>query len=333
MKLENIGFYTLSDYRASQSSCKSPLWRCELLITSACNFKCPYCRGTDAAANISLDYAKHIVDLWASDGLKHVRFSGGEPTLVPWLPELTEYTASKNVRRIAISTNGSATTEYYKILEALGVNDFSISLDACCSAFCDKMTGVKRAFDTVVRNIKEFSKTSYVTTGCVFEEKNIEQSVETIRFAHELGVADIRILTAAQYNKSLEFVTQIPSDILDDHPILKYRVNNFKAGRNVRGLSTYDNHRCPLVLDDIAIKGGFHYPCIIYMREHGDPIGLVDDKMRKDRSSWYQDHNCFEDEICRENCLDVCVDYNNKFLRTNNAPNQTLHLTAKKRGK
>jgi len=312
LKLEQIGFYTLSDERAKNTSITSPLWRCELLITSRCNFKCPYCRGTDKSANISFKQAQRIIDIWSSEGLKNIRFSGGEPTVVPWLPDLVGYAACKGIDRIAISTNGSASLEYYKELAELGVNDFSISLDACCSTFGDRMSGVVGSFGNVVRNIKELSKTFYVTTGCVFDEKNIIQSVETIKFAHSLGVADIRILTAAQYNKSLEFVQQIPHEILKNCPILKYRVDNFKNGRNVRGLSFSDNHRCPLVLDDIAIKGNHHFPCIIYMREYGKPIGKVTDQMRMDRLKWYQSHNCYQDEICKKNCLDVCIDYNNK---------------------
>ena len=317
VELENIGFYTLSDYRAKNASINSPLWRCELLITAACNFTCPYCRGTDSSANISFDAAKHVVDLWAEQGLKNIRFSGGEPTIVSWLPDLVEYTSSKNVERIAISTNGSAEPWYYRKLSSLGVNDFSISLDACCSAFGDKMSGVKGAFDIVSTNISELSKISYVTTGCVFDETNITQSVKTVEFAHSLGVSDIRILTSAQYNRSLEFVSQIPTEIVNAHPILKYRVANFKSGRNIRGMRSTDNTHCPLVLDDIAIKGNFHYPCIIYMREFGGPIGVVSDKMRAERAQWYKSHNCFDDPICRTNCLDVCIDYNNKAMETN----------------
>ena len=34
MKLEEIGFYTLEDYRAKNASCKSPLWRNEMIITA-----------------------------------------------------------------------------------------------------------------------------------------------------------------------------------------------------------------------------------------------------------------------------------------------------------
>ena len=33
MKLENIGFYTLEDYRAMNVSSDSPMWRTEIIIT------------------------------------------------------------------------------------------------------------------------------------------------------------------------------------------------------------------------------------------------------------------------------------------------------------
>ena len=39
-KLENIGFYTLSDERAANTSDTSPMQRCEIILTDRCNFKC-----------------------------------------------------------------------------------------------------------------------------------------------------------------------------------------------------------------------------------------------------------------------------------------------------
>jgi len=57
---------------------------------------------------------------------------------------------------------------------------------------------------------------------------------------------------------------------------------------------------------------GRHYPCIIYLREWGDPIGELGAQTRIDRLRWAQEHDTHEDPICRKNCLDVCVDYNNK---------------------
>ena len=70
-KLEDIGFYTLSNARVKQISSKSPLHRCELVLTDACNFKCPYCRGLkdEISGSLSLDQAKKIVDVWGIMGL------------------------------------------------------------------------------------------------------------------------------------------------------------------------------------------------------------------------------------------------------------------------
>ena len=175
------------------------------------------------------------------------------------MPELISYTKESGIKRIAISTNGSASTAYYIDLFHRGVNDFSISLDACCASFGDKMAGVKGAWETIVKNIEVLSSLTYVTVGCVFDENNIEQSLETVVFAHNLGVTDIRIISAARYNAALEFASKIPNEIIAAHPILKYRVDNFKNGLNVRGIKENDYHKCPLMLDDMSIRGEYTY--------------------------------------------------------------------------
>lgn len=45
-ELENIGFYTLSEERCKKADETTAISRLEILITDACNFNCPYCRGT-----------------------------------------------------------------------------------------------------------------------------------------------------------------------------------------------------------------------------------------------------------------------------------------------
>lgn len=316
MKLEDIGFYTLNDYRARNTNENSQLMRCELILTDACNFKCPYCRGVrdDIKGTLSLEKAKHIIDLWAKDNLKNIRFSGGEPTVYKDIVELVEYTKYKGVERIAISTNGSADINlYYDLIEA-GVNDFSISLDACCSAFGDMMAGgIEGAWNKVISNIKDISKLSYVTVGVVVTEETVSELKNTIEFASSLGVSDIRIISSAQYNTLLENAKDISEKVYIKYPILKYRIKNLKNQRNVRGLQTQDSHKCGLVLDDMAIAGNYHFPCIIYMREGGNPIGKVGENMRKERKEWMKKHDTHKDIICQKNCLDVCIDYNNKY--------------------
>jgi len=324
MKLESIGFYTLSDDRCKNGSHKSPLWRTEILLGDKCNFKCPYCRTANNLYNRQLTKDKlfFILGNLFDIKIKNIRFSGGEPTLYKYLPEAIAFCYWQNIKRIAISTNGSADLDYYKKLIDYGVNDFSISLDACCGSTAKIMSGGIDMFNKIIHNIAELSKLTYVTVGIVFDENNINQIQETIKFTHNLGVSDIRIIPSAQYNKCAIF-NNFNFEFIDKYPILKYRINNFKAGNNIRGLSERDNSKCPLVLDDIAIAGNYHYPCIIYLREQGGPIGNLNiiENIRSDRLNWYMKHNCHEDKICRNNCLDVCKEYNNRWKEFNDKIN------------
>ena len=257
--------------------------------------------------------AHMILDYWIDDGLVNIRFSGGEPTLYRGLPMLVGCCKYRGVTRVAVSTNGSADMDYYNDLIKCGVDDFSISLDACCATIGDKMAGgIKDSWHRVINNINNISKQVYVTVGMVFTETNIDTVVSSIKFASSLGVADIRIVSAAQDDRMIEELQKIPNYLLQKHPILKYRVNHYLCGRNVRGITETDSSKCRLVLDDMAVAGGYHFPCIIYLREGGKPIGIISNNMRKERYEWYRRHNSHDDSICKKNCLDVCIDFNNK---------------------
>lgn len=313
VKLEDIGFYTLSDARAKNASIDTPLWRCEVILTDRCNFKCPYCRGSDCT-DLPFGDAMELLRLWTNEGLKNVRFSGGEPTLYHELPALVKYCSLMDVEHIAISTNGSSSKEKYLQLIAAGVNDFSISLDACCAEVGDEMSGgVKGSWEKVIENIKFLSKLTYVTVGMVFDEKNVHDCINSVLFADSLGVSDIRVIPSAQYNVALGILKDLPEKVLNKYPILKYRIDNLNNGdRPVRGLSIDDSHKCNLAIDDMAVMGMKHYPCIIHLREGGKPIGKVGPNMRQERKDWIESHNSYNDPICKKNCLDVCIHYNNR---------------------
>ena len=132
-----------------------------------------------------------------------------------------------------------------------------------------------------------------------------------VHFADELGVADIRIIPAAQQGNMIKGVEAIKPEVLGRHPILAYRVANILKGRPVRGIDDYDTDRCTLPVDDSVVAGNYHFPCVIYLREGGDPIGPIHHGMRQDRIEWSENHRPKDDPICRKNCLDVCIDHNN----------------------
>ncbi|MFA5048380.1 MAG: radical SAM protein [Patescibacteria group bacterium] len=168
----------------------SSLERCELILTSRCNFRCPYCRNlkNKYQGDMDIDSAKNILRIWIDNDLKNVRFSGGEPTMYYGLLELVEMCKDNGVERIAISTNGSNSFRTYSKLIQTGVNDFSISLDACCATVGNVMSGGPKCWDKVVENIKALSEMTYVSVGMVFTETNIHECLESVLFADSLGV-------------------------------------------------------------------------------------------------------------------------------------------------
>lgn len=313
MKLEEIGFYTLSDERAKNAYWNSDLQRCELILTDRCNFKCTYCRGLrkDLRGNIQFDDAVNIIDLWVSHAVKNIRFSGGEPTLWDGLLELVMYSKQyRCIEHIALSTNGSGSIDYYNKLHEAGINDFSISFDSCCSNKFEEITKTD-SYNHVIEVIKFLAQKTYVTIGIVLNGYNDQELKNTINYLTDLKVSDIRIIPSAQKNYFLKI-----DEIETKYKILNYRLNNIKKGRHIRGIKENDCYKCHLVMDDMAIAMNKHFPCIIYMREKGKEIGDVRNKnimhIRLERKKWFDNMNTYENEICRKNCLDVCIDYNNK---------------------
>ena len=316
MKLDNIGFSEVTDDRVAKADINSNINYCEFIITSKCNFNCPYCNKFKGklAQDLSLTEIKSTIELLEQHNLKYLHITGGEPTVRKDILNIIDYAHSKNMR-IGISTNGSADLELYKQMIANGVKLFSISLDTNCDEFNKRFTGVENIWTKVVNNIRELTKLTYVNVGTVLMQANIANANEIIKFISDLGVSDIKIGTATQYNKMIKL--SIDKEILDKHPILKYRVNNFNNSRNMRGLTEHNCNKCFMALDDISIVGKYHFPCAVYAREGGTPIGIIGAQMESERLTWLRNHNSHTDKICQEFCMDFKCDFNDKFYTIN----------------
>ena len=312
MKLDEIGFYTLTDERAMHASAVSPLWRGEIIVTGRCNFNCIYCHRLPPR-DIEQDLALDVIGQWLAEGLRNIRFSGGEPTLYQPLSLLVRACRAGGVEHIGISSNGSAPLRLYKQLIGEGVNDIAISLDASQPALAKDIARANAHWQTVIENIRALAKLTYVTASIVLSGKNADQAEAIISLAHALGVADIRFVTASHDAPADLTLSRIPPHLLAAHPILKYRLDKLRHGRTIRGLQPGDAHRCYLALDDCVVAGKWHYPCAVYFREGGAPIGELRAATRQERLRWLRAKDTHADEICRHYCADFYVEYNNRF--------------------
>ena len=120
----------------------------DLRITTSCNERCAYCyvdeNAVSAAAGIGdLEGARRVLDAGRARGVTSVVVTGGEPTLVPWLPEALRAAAAPRNRPHTQQTNATGLAEgglLRTLREIPGLSLF-ISLPAHDEATAAAVTG------------------------------------------------------------------------------------------------------------------------------------------------------------------------------------------------
>ncbi len=64
------------------------------------------------------------------------------------------------------------------------------------------------------------------------------------------------------------------------------------------------------------------YTCV----NKGNLLGVVSQSIRQERLHWFKNTNTHNDDICKKNCLDVCVDFNIKAQAALVAKNVHQHI-------
>lgn len=93
-----------------------------LRLTLRCNENCPFCSASHAGGNLvtERDRMHEAIDRAAAMGAKLMLVTGGEPTLIAWLPELVAHIHQAGMR-CRIETNGviPSSAEYWQAYEHL----------------------------------------------------------------------------------------------------------------------------------------------------------------------------------------------------------------------
>lgn len=98
-------------------------------ITRNCNQDCIFCSNPPSGRDLTFEEAKQIVESLAKEGHGRIIFTGGEPTLAPFLPELVSYTAGLGVP-CRIITNGQNISDrnFFDGLYRRGLRSVNLSL-------------------------------------------------------------------------------------------------------------------------------------------------------------------------------------------------------------
>lgn len=105
-------------------------------LTDRCNLRCIYCmpecgvESTVRSSILSLEEVSRAIRIAAQLGIKHIRFTGGEPTVRKGLVGLVERTAhTPGIESVALTTNATLLPGMAADLKAAGLSRVNISLD------------------------------------------------------------------------------------------------------------------------------------------------------------------------------------------------------------
>ena len=323
--------------------------RITVFATHKCNLFCDYCNGPHIKKvgdekglqerkremvknDITLQDYKSLIDVAKRKyDVKHVHFTGGEAVLHPDIVGMVEYTTKKGILS-SITTNGRASDDLYRDLVNAGLTEIRVSIDAGSEADYDSIVGVRGAFGKVLSTIstitemrdKEDKDVFLVLNACV-GEMNLEKIVAVIKFLIGLGPDDVKLLLIAQEKqyvmsqeaeKYVKDLYKVLEGFSEDRFILLRRKIDDLFDSTVMGMrdevAQEIAKHCFIPMTERTVDGQHYYPCSIYVRHYGEPLGDIRDSFHEQTEkviNFAYNHDCRKDPIC----LDYCIGCTKKF--------------------
>ncbi len=207
-------------------------YRMDLALTYSCNNHCVHCYNeTDRhLQSLSLDQWKKVIDRLWELRIPHLVFTGGEPTLSPYLPQLIAYAHAKGFI-CGLNTNGRRLSQptYLDSLIAAGLDHVQITLESHDPSIHDNIVQSCGAWQETTAGLRlALQSPLYVMTNTTLLRHNTPYLQETLQFLAELGVPTIGLnaLIFAGRGKEiqnplaeteLETLLTIAKEITQDH--------------------------------------------------------------------------------------------------------------------
>ncbi|NLG73703.1 MAG: radical SAM protein [Chloroflexi bacterium] len=170
-------------------------YRMDLALTYRCNNDCPHCYNARPRSFPEMDTArwKRVIDRVWDQGIPHLVFTGGEPTLHSDLPELIAYAEGLGLIT-GLNTNGRRLSDpaFLDRLVQAGLDHVQITVESHDPAIHDLMVGRRGAWKQTIAGLKNaLSARLFVMTNTTMLRHNSPFLAQTLDFLGELGVPTI----------------------------------------------------------------------------------------------------------------------------------------------
>jgi MoaA/NifB/PqqE/SkfB family radical SAM enzyme len=319
------------------------LHRLTLFVTYACQLACPYCKTiarTDddrerwPQKRTAFDLAAFTALLAGIESpITHLHFTGGEPTLARDLPAMVCHARQRGIPHVSLTSNGVAPWPRLEALVDGGVDEIRISLDARDAGLAELMSARPRAWSHAVGNLvalagRRARHPFFLIVNTVVSGINRTDLPAIVRFLIDLGVDDIKLIASVEETKTLgrgadtgEIVSAIEALLAplpaDAFPLLRRKLRTVfsphAVGLQGAGGGRGADWRCYIPLTERTADATFYYPCSVYLREGGAPLGSVTDSpamQREKTARFVRTGNCLADSICQRYCLHCTAGFN-----------------------
>jgi molybdenum cofactor biosynthesis enzyme MoaA len=319
-------------------SSTTPLHRLTVFVTYACNLKCAYCKTIyldtqQAPLTMSLPAYERLLTNIADSPLRHIHYTGGEAALIRDLPDMISLGRQRGAEAQSITTNGTQSFATYASLVENGLNEIRISIDARDPRSGHFFTGQAGAWNRSVETVRQLAAMRdsgtplFIIANTVITEQNRAQTDLITQFLLDLGVDDLKLITAVQQKTTLgafpeaaSVLCNLQSILLqqkqDAMPLLRRKLQTVFDGEAIGLGKPLDDHSwyCYIPLTERTVDSRHYYPCSVYLREGGQPIGRVDEpaaEQRRKTIDFVTKGRCPQDPICQAYCLHCTREFNN----------------------
>ncbi|MFY0665229.1 MAG: GTP 3',8-cyclase MoaA [Natronospirillum sp.] len=121
-----------------------------LSVTEVCNFSCTYClpngySGPKPSAFMRRDELRRVMQVFAAEGTRKIRLTGGEPSLRADLPDIiADARQTQGIETVALTTNGYRLAESIADWQREGLSQLNVSIDSLDPAQFKAITGHDR---------------------------------------------------------------------------------------------------------------------------------------------------------------------------------------------
>jgi len=196
-------FFEIEPIAAFQTPVSAP-YRLDLVLTYRCNIDCSHCynQRRESPELTTSQWKKVLKTLW-DQGIPHVDFTGGEPTLRPDLGDLVEYAEDLGMIT-GLLTNGVNLAEPAAVarLKEAGLDYAQVTLESHLAEVHNRMVR-SDTFERTVRAIRNLvAARIHVLTNSTITRENFAPFEAMVPFLHGLGVRSFAVNSVINAGRS-----------------------------------------------------------------------------------------------------------------------------------